>query len=858
MPPRNYRNSPRRSRLPRVLIGGFGLVALLVAGVVGTLWISGVPLNPFAQSAETEDPFMVRIPINSQPIPAYTRVERAQLLNPAKGGLMFQKIPPDAVVGMAIVGVDNAGSHVESKVESVKNEDDTVVFVVTGGAEVRQSRTFTLGGAMLNVNAIIGRVVKKDKRVGLGFTENTFFPKGTPEGLAGATPKGMRAITLDATKLTGVHSLGTGDQIDLLANVPSDGDDGASEVELIAQTAKVLRPVYVRNEVSSSATLLQGNQVKNDPKYEVAIAVNADDVIRLQNAINRELSITCIAHSMKPLAEGESDQLIQDPDVVRVPVTVRPILAYNVVSRDAFVSQATRSIKSETISRQEADRIGAITSLTDALGAIVRQDIPAGRYLRRADLLNGPPTENSVPVPADLEASAGQQTVRRHKVQFVSMQQDVADSPQAPAATAVGDRPAITRFIPAGRTAFAIPLNQMYGGEHLQIGDSIDLMASYSLERLRDEEETETRPDGTVIVRKSESLTPRITQRNWEDSFGNRAEPWFVASNAIVVAPVGFPAPASALRALANPLAGTENNNRNARRQNSFGGPPVIIAVDDRDVEAVATALATRDALFSVAFHSSNSPEPDNRGNAQFKRIVIAPEPIAAFTTVGEFTWQGNRRRMLTQTVSAADSRYTEALTESSMREYYGRVLASDKQRGEPLTPADFLPQGSRAGIAASGREGFSFLPIADREIEGLDSFETGDRVAVLIRAVIQRESPAVAALGFQPAVASVVSQSVRIAKASVAGQTILEVSHDELATFQAALARSLSDREAGDRSHLVAVGLHRQSKLDLQVSDGTTAAEIRSFDPLAGIQTTEVIVGSQRSVQVFLGQDGP
>lgn len=858
MPPRNYRNSPRRSRLPRVLIGGSGLVALLVAGVVGTLWISGVPLNPFAQSAETEDPFMVRIPINSQPIPAYTRVERAQLLNPAKGGLMFQKIPPDAVVGMAIVGVDNAGSHVESKVESVKNEDDTVVFVVTGGAEVRQSRTFTLGGAMLNVNAIIGRVVKKDKRVGLGFTENTFFPKGTPEGLAGATPKGMRAITLDATKLTGVHSLGTGDQIDLLANVPSDGDDGASEVELIAQTAKVLRPVYVRNEVSSSATLLQGNQVKNDPKYEVAIAVNADDVIRLQNAINRELSITCIAHSMKPLAEGESDQLIQDPDVVRVPVTVRPILAYNVVSRDAFVSQATRSIKSETISRQEADRIGAITSLTDALGAIVRQDIPAGRYLRRADLLNGPPTENSVPVPADLEASAGQQTVRRHKVQFVSMQQDVADSPQAPAATAVGDRPAITRFIPAGRTGFAIPLNKIYGGEHLQIGDSIDLMASYSLERLRDEEETETRPDGTVIVRKSESLTPRTTQRNWEDSFGNRAEPWFVASNAIVVAPVGFPAPASALRALANPLAGTENNNRNARRQNSFGGPPVIIAVDDRDVEAVATALATRDALFSVAFHSSNSPEPDNRGNAQFKRIVIAPEPIAAFTTVDEFTWQGNRRRMLTQTVSAADSRYTEALTESSMREYYGRVLASDKQRGEPLTPADFLPQGSRAGIAASGREGFSFLPIADREIEGLDSFETGDRVAVLIRAVIQRESPAVAALGFQPAVASVVSQSVRIAKASVAGQTILEVSHDELATFQAALARSLSDREAGDRSHLVAVGLHRQSKLDLQVSDGTTAAEIRSFDPLAGIQTTEVIVGSQRSVQVFLGQDGP
>jgi len=857
MPPKNYRNSSRRSRWPRLLIGGFGLVILMAIGIVGTLWLAGVPLNPFAQSEAVDDPFLVRIPINSRPVPAYSRVDRMQLVNLETGGIMIQKIPPPATVGMSIVGVDDAGSHVESRIESVKNVNDEVVFVGTGGVEVKQSKVFTLGGAILNVNAIIGRVVKRDKRVGLGFQESSFFPKGTPEGLVGATPKGMRAITLNATKLTGVHSLGAGDQIDLLANVPSDQEGAASKVELIAQKAKVLRPVFVRNEVSTSATLIQGNQTTNSPKYEVALAVNAEDVIPLQNAINDELSITCVAHSMKPAVEGEVDGIVKRNDAVSVPVTVRPILAYNVVSRDAFVSQATRSLKSETISRQEADRIGAITSLSNALGAIVRQDIPAGRYLRRADLLNGPPTKNNNRDSTGFDASSDKRSIRRNRTQYVSMRQEIADEPQAPTATAVGDRPTITRFIPAGRTAFAIPLNRIYGGEHLQIGDSIDLMASYSLERMGDEEETETRPDGTVVVRKSEALSPRTTQRNWEESFGNRAEPWFVASDAIVVAPVGYPAPAPALRALADPSAAAGNNNR---RPNSFDGPPVIIAVDDQDVEAVAAALATRNALFSGAIHSANdTQEYQGRDDNETKRIVVAPEPIAAFTTVSESTWQGNRRRMLTRTVSASDPRYAEALSELSMRNYYGRVLASDKARGEPLTAADFLPKGTNAGIAASGRVGFSLLPIADREIEGLDAFETNDRVAILIRGEFQlRNSSTRAALGFQPAVASVVSQGTRIAKSSVAGQTILEVSNRELAALQVALARSLSNRESSDqRSSLVAVGLHRRSARDMQTSEATTASEIDSLDPLTGVQATEVIVGSRRSVQVFFGGDG-
>ena len=185
MPQRNYRTASRRSRTPSLIFAGVGLFALMLIGIVGTLLIAGVPLNPFAMVGPKEDPFMVRIPVNSRPIMAYSRVERSHLLNPANGGLMYQKVPPQASVGMSIVGIDQNGSHVESRVESVKNVDEQVVFVVTGGAEVRQANALSLGGAIMSINGIIGRVVKADKRAGMGFQEKTFFPAGTPEGLAG-------------------------------------------------------------------------------------------------------------------------------------------------------------------------------------------------------------------------------------------------------------------------------------------------------------------------------------------------------------------------------------------------------------------------------------------------------------------------------------------------------------------------------------------------------------------------------------------------------------------------------------------------------------------------------------------------
>jgi len=882
----------------------------MTLGIVGTLWLAGVPLNPFASVAK-EDPYMVRIPINAQPIPAYTRVDRMQMINPATGGLMYQNVPPASAVGMSIVGVDQSGSHAEGRIESVKNVNDEVVFLLSENREVRQSQAFELGGAMLNINSIIGRVVKRDKRAGLGFQESTFFPQGTPEGIAGATPAGMRAITLDATKLTGVHALSAGDQIDLMASLPigqstndspsliipgqspSGGkDDKTGEPHLLAQNAVVLKPVYVRNEASTSASLTQGTRVQNIPKYEVAIAVKPDDLIPLQRALNQSLSITCIAHSMKPATETDNSVLLTNTETILVPVTVRPVLAYNVVTREAFVSPATRTLKMDSMSRSQVDRMDIITSLDEALGAIAKHDIPSGHYLRRSDLLKGPPTKEkelnairdgekvgegeavrereapaerfvsnrfgsagaspsraSSPLSVDSDRrephtpSAEQQS----RETLVSMLQSTDDPSQTPSATAVGDRPAITRFVPPGRTAFAIPWNRVYGSEHLQIGDEIDLMASFSLESTDEQEETETRSDGTVVVRKSESLSVRETQRTWSESFGFRAEPWFVATDAIVIAPVGFPAPASALRVLGEQLNRPPAGNTGTA---AFSGPPVIIAVDDRDVEAVTAALATRNALFTVAFHANEDVEATLTPGS--KQIVVASEPLSPYQEFNESIWSGNRRRITTRVVAAADERFDDAISIDDVRFYFGRVMGKAKSRGDYLTAADFLPAGTKPGLAAGVPEGHTFFPISDREIEGLDNFATEDHVAILIRGVV-KPIAGVNTIGidYSRPVSTVVVADARIARASLAGQTVLSISNEDLAPLQAAIASSITDRDGSERSHLIAVVRPRPGAAE---AGKVASDEIPAFDPLANVRFTETIIGSKRSVQAFAG----
>ena len=75
-------------------------------------------------------------------------------------------------------------------------------------------------GVITDMAKIRGRVTAREKEAPFFFVENDFLPKGTHPGVAGGTPPGKLAITLDASKLRGVHDLKEGDHVDLLASTP--------------------------------------------------------------------------------------------------------------------------------------------------------------------------------------------------------------------------------------------------------------------------------------------------------------------------------------------------------------------------------------------------------------------------------------------------------------------------------------------------------------------------------------------------------------------------------------------------------------------------------------------------------------
>ena len=671
---------------------------------------------------------------------------------------------------------------------------------------------------------------------------------------------------------------------------------------LLTQGAIVLKPVYVRNEVSSSQSLTQGRRLQNVPKYEIAIAFAPDDIIPLQNALSKSLEITCITHSMRP-EDGEATPVsVEVAKEQLVPVTVRTILAYDVVGREAFVSPATRQLRMEPVSQQEIDRQGIITKLGDAIGAVTRRDIPAGHFLKKSDLMSGAiKPRGAAPIPFEpIDAANGVDSQMRFVTEGVADQSgsEVTDGqgPESgssrqsgpsptqltmlqdqganPAPTTVGARPAITSFVPRGFTAFAIPWNRLYGAEHLQIGDELDLLASYSLQGETEEEEVETRPDGTTVTRKRQDIASRDTLRTWDESFGLRGEPWFVVSDAIVVGPVGFPAPAPALRALG------ESGNR-PPGATSLSGPPLLIAVDDRDVEPLAAALATEGVLFTVAFHpSAASVETD----PQLKQVAIAAQDTDAYVQLTDTMWKGNRRRPVSRLVAAADKRFVNALSVEQMSAFEFRVLRRSKRRGEFFTADDFLPEGAEPGLAAAANVGETIFAVADREIEGLDAFQAEDLVTILVRGVLKPPAGFEArGISLRRPISGVIVPSARIVRASQGGQTILAIANGDLTRLQAAWALSMTEDESGgsDRSHLLAVALPRfgspisadqdeiaskvissrvdfVSQLTPKLSPTTvpTSQPIPSFDPLGQTKRMDVIVGGKREHYIFAGDD--
>ena len=210
---------------------------------------------------------MVRVLMAARPIPAYSRVSRDDLFDPAR----------------------RVFAYVDLEEEFVEENE-----------------------VLRGTSAIVGRVLKRNKRSGFVFTEDDFLPKGTRPGLVGGIPAGMRAMRIDVGVVEGIIGLQTGDRFDIVAaskpeakaeradtapvgleltglyskQARSTGTSSSasaaarpgSRVEVVVSNGVVIYPLDTRLVPTSSNGLMTGQVTGTRPVQEMVIAVPTESV----------------------------------------------------------------------------------------------------------------------------------------------------------------------------------------------------------------------------------------------------------------------------------------------------------------------------------------------------------------------------------------------------------------------------------------------------------------------------------------------------------------------------------------------------------------------------------------------------
>jgi Flp pilus assembly protein CpaB len=374
------------------------LTALLIGGAatVGGLWAAGVDL-PFL-NREPDTRGMMKVPITTRKIPAFTNVTRDYLLIPEKGTPKYLYLPPEMA------------KHLE---------------------------------VLTDFRQILGRVVDHEKPPGYPFTEKDFLPKGTRSGMVAGIPPGKRAMTVEATKLQGIHALRVGDRLDLLSSQSIDmqkvlthgkGASGASAlqvgvlaqqkqatVRVLVQNGMLIAPVTTRVVPIVSNSLTQGTITRTKPIQEVIIAVDPEEIAPLAEALAIEAFVTCVARSGLPddpgpasvtpsgpspadqvavverivggvrevmfTPKGGSGPMMDTRGMIAVPLCGKPIVAGTKIKPEHLLDPATHRPYTVHIRPGDVRRLGLVTDATRIVGRVASRRKDPDTAFKEEDFL---------------------------------------------------------------------------------------------------------------------------------------------------------------------------------------------------------------------------------------------------------------------------------------------------------------------------------------------------------------------------------------------------------------------------------------------------------------------------------------
>lgn len=789
-------NPQNRRQSPLVVLGGTLLVLVFGVAATGTtLWLAGVEL-PFFAAAK---PPRIQIPVNARPIAPYAAVTRDDMIDPQKRAIATIELRPDQIVGIGLKYIGDDGQEVSSAAREVTEENGTFMISIDGGKRIPIGRVRELGGAMMSVNDIIGRVVSKEKNPGLAFTESSFLPKGTRPGLAGATPPGMQSMTLESSSIAGLHGLRLGDKVDLIASVPHDmlsefdpshksrigvqfvtrskaSDPPQAVVErTIAQSAILLTPVRIRQKPSTTSSLTEGQRVQNIPVEEVVLALAPSDIPHVKKALHKGLSVMAVAQSGQAARGGNDDgeAPAEQKLAVAFPLVKRTIPAFQRITEQDFIDPVTRRPEFAYYAPDIATR-SKLVPYDFLLGRVTNRDIEAGTVISESEL-------------AEQGAKGG-----------------------------------IGSVIPADRQAVVISASQILGAEYLSVGDHLDLLGSFKLEYERTTEETSRRENETT-TRSSSEVIGRKTDLQWSDSLGHRAEHWLLAVDAQIVAIARSPSESAA------------PNNPSTNPISSL-----TLAVRLRDADALSQAAAMADEITLTAAFRSNLPITSPPNMASVPLCTVA---VRAFEKLE--TWGAAVARPAITSLAIDEIKEKEIVTD--LQAFVGRVLKTNKLPGEYFTESDFFPADTAAGISAGFTAGYRGFLVHTQQLSGLELVKQKMRVDVITAEPLtfpsNYEVPPEIAEQRHMVVAANDVEVVQLYEEPLRGvvSAVLAIPIEQAPQFESFLTSTRSLR----------VVPRSQSNIELVQSD-SSIDQIPNINPYTNLRFIEQMVGSNRRTTVF------
>jgi len=273
------------------------------------------------------------------------------------------------------------------------------------------------------VDQVIGRVMARDKRVDFVFSENDFLPEGSRVGLSGGVPDGKQGFFLDAEQIPGLRLLKIGDRFDLMASLPEESANAQAEygllvggikargnkpiplngVRLLVQSGTMIaltngRSMTTQGALEFDAVDSRGRPATQARDEQVAIAIDAGEVVPLTQALGDQLKIHAVARS------GQTVQSVVQVDelagLIAFPAAAVSIQAFRPIMAQDLAEPLTGELR-QYYFKPNAVSDDWIGSVGDLLGRVVRRDIDAGYIFSEDDLLpKGAPSGISGGIPA--------------------------------------------------------------------------------------------------------------------------------------------------------------------------------------------------------------------------------------------------------------------------------------------------------------------------------------------------------------------------------------------------------------------------------------------------------------------------